>query len=293
MPVSRSPTVLRRRLAVELHRLRASAGRTAEDVGKAVGWSKAKVSRYEHADGGGVKPADVAVLLEVYDVRGRHREQLLTLAEEATGKGWWDAYSDALTAGHMEYIGLEAGATSILEWQINGVPGLLQTEQYAREVLSGYHEVATITPRVIQRRVETRLIRQQALARDEPLKLTAVLDESVLRRRRGDRALMYAQLQRLANACELPNVTIRILPLGGSHGLTLDSFAVLQYGSMPDAILPEVVSVEHLHEELYIEGDADTYQFRLAFEHLAEESLSPRESRELILAVASEVWGEA
>src|SRR5580704_4464510 len=151
MPTSGSPTVRRRRLAAELRRLRVSTEKTAEDVGKVLGWSKAKISRYELAQGG-LKPADVARLLEFYGVQGSHREQLLMLAEEATYKGWWEAYSDVLTEGHLAYIGLEAEATSIREWQINVVPGLLQTEQYAREILSGYHEVATISPKAVQRR---------------------------------------------------------------------------------------------------------------------------------------------
>src|SRR6266705_5424102 len=201
MPTSGSPTVRRRRLAAELRRLRTSTGVTAEDVGKVLGWSKAKVSRYELAQGG-LKPADVARLLDFYKLQGSHRDQLMTLAEEATDKGWWEAYSDVLTEGHQEYIGLEAGAASILQWQINVVPGLLQTEQYAREVLSGYQEVATISPRAIERRLETRLIRQQLLTRDEPLEYRVLLDESVLHRQRGDRSVMHAQLQRLADVSE-------------------------------------------------------------------------------------------
>ena len=121
MPTSGSPTVRRRRLAAELRRLRASTGKTAEDIGKVLGWSKAKISRYELAQGG-LKPDDVARLLEFYGVQGSHRDQLLALAEEATHKGWWEAYSDVLTEGHLAFIGLEAEATSILEWQINVVP---------------------------------------------------------------------------------------------------------------------------------------------------------------------------
>ena len=123
--------------------------------GRILGWSKAKISRYELAQGG-LKPADVARLLEFYGVQGGQREQLLALAEEATRRAGGRAYADVLTEGHLEYIGLEAEATSILEWQINVVPGLLQAEQYAREVLSGYQEAATISPRAIERRVETR-----------------------------------------------------------------------------------------------------------------------------------------
>jgi len=181
-----SPTVRRRRLAAELRRLRTRSGKTADEVGRALGWSKAKISRYELAQGG-VRPADVDKLLKIYEVRGSQREQLLALAEEATHKGWWEVYSDVLTKEHLEFIGLEAEATSVLQWQVNIVPGLLQTKQYAWQVFAGQREVAITPPTVIERRVETRLIRQQRLTNDEPLELMAILDESVLHRRFGDR----------------------------------------------------------------------------------------------------------
>lgn len=279
----------RRRLAAELRRLRTSTGKTAEDVGKRLGWSKAKVSRYELAQSG-LKPADVARLLDLYGVQGSHREQLLALAEEATHKGWWEAYSDVLTEGHLAFIGLEAEAVSLLEWQINVVPGLLQTEQYARQVLSAYDEVAVISPRAIQRRLETRLIRQQILTRDQPLKYVALLDESVLRRQRGDRSVMRAQLQRLADVSELRNVTIRVLPLQRNHGLAVGSFTILQFGNSDETSLHDVVSIDHLSNELYVEGDIHTHQFGLAFKHLSEGSLSPAESREMILATSEQLW---
>jgi transcriptional regulator with XRE-family HTH domain len=281
--------VQRRRLAAELRRLRTSARKTAEDVGSNLGWSKAKVSRYELAQSG-LKPADVARLLDYYGVQGSHREQLLALAEEATHKGWWEAYSDVWTEGHLAFIGLEAEAVSLLEWQINVIPGLLQTEQYAREVLSGYDEVAVISPRAITRRLETRLIRQQILTRGQPLEYEVLLDESVLRRRRGNRSVMHAQLQRLAATSELQNVTIQVLPLHGNHGLGVDSFAILQFGDSDETSLHDVVSIDHLSNELYVEGDTDTHQFRLAFKHLAEEALTPTESRDLILATSEKLW---
>ena len=292
MPTSGSPTVRRRRFAAELRRLRTSTGKTAENVGKVLGWSKAKISRYELAQGG-LKPDDVARLLEFYGVQDSHREQLLALAEEATHKGWWEAYSDVLTEGHLEYIGLEAEATSILEWQINVVPGLLQIERYAREVLTGYQEVATISPRAIERRLETRLIRQQLLTRDEPLEYVALLDESVLHRQRGDGSVMHAQLQRLVDFSEFPNVTIQILPLERNHELAVDSFSIFQFGKAHETVLHDVVGLEHLVNQLYVDGDTDTHQFRLAFDHLAEESLSPEESRERILTTSRQVWNKA
>jgi transcriptional regulator with XRE-family HTH domain len=281
--------VQRRRLSAELRRLRTGAGKTAEDVGRSLGWSKAKVSRYELAQSR-LKPTDVARLLDYYGVLGSHRERLLALAEEATHKGWWEAYSDVWTEDHLAFIGLEAEAVSLLEWQINVIPGLLQTEQYAREVLSGYDEVAVISPQAITRRLETRLIRQQILTREQPLGYVALLDESVLRRQRGNRSVMRTQLQRLAAVSELQNVTIQILPLDENHGLTVDSFSILQFGDLEETSLHDVVSIDHLSNELYVEGDTDTHQFRLAFKHLTEEALAPDESRNLILAMSEQLW---
>jgi transcriptional regulator with XRE-family HTH domain len=289
MPSSGSPPVRRLRLAAELRRLRTGMDKTAEDVAEVLRWSKAKISRYELAQGG-MKPEDVAKLLEFYGVQGSQREQLLALAEEGTHKAWWDSYDDVLTEGHREYIALEAEATSILEWQINVVPGLLQTEQYARNILSAYQEVATISPRAVERRVETRRIRQQLLTSDEPLQYVVILDESVLHRRRGDQSVMRAQLQRLADAARLPNVTIQILPLQRDHGLAVDSFSIFQFGKAHETTLHDVVSLEHVTNELHVEGDTDTHQFVLAFNHLTEESLSPQESGDLILTVSTQVW---
>jgi|SRR5579859_5683014 len=285
MPSSGSPPVRRLRLAAELRRLRNDVDKTAEDVAEVLRWSKAKISRYELAQGG-LKPEDVARLLEFYGVQGSQRDQLLALAEEGTHKGWWESYDDVLTQGHRDYIALEAEATSILEWQINVVPGLLQTEQYARNILSAYQEVATISPRAVERRVETRRIRQQLLTRDEPPEYIALLDESVLYRRRGDKSVMRTQLQRLADAAQLPNVTIQVLPLQQDHGLAVDSFSIFQFGKAHETILHDVVNVEHVSNELHVDDDTDTHQFRLAFNHLAGESLSPQDSRDLIVTVS-------
>ena len=101
---------------------------------------------------------------------------------------------------------------------------------------------------------------------------------------------MYAQLQRLAEIAELPNVRIQILPLKAIHRLAVDSFSIFQFGSAHETVLHDVVGLEHLSDELYVEGDTDTHQFRLAFEHLSEECLSRSESRDLILTTSSEVW---
>ena len=289
MSTSGSPEVSRRRLAAELRRLREESGQKAEAVGNALGWSKAKVSRYELAHGG-LKPGEVERLLDVYGVRGDRRGQLLTLAEEAEQIGWWESYSDILTEEHLAFIGLEAGAASIQQWQLNVIPGLLQTEQYAREIFSGYQEVRALPPTVIERRVQTRVIRQHLLTGDPPLVLEAIVDESVLRRQWGDRAVMYEQLQHLAVAAEQANVTLRVLPLAGPRGLAVDSFQILEFGRAHETRLPNVVSAESLSGYLYVEGETDAYEFRRAFEHLAQEALGPDESRELILQTARQLW---
>ncbi len=289
MSTSGSPAVRRRRLAAELRRLREESGQKAETVGQLLGWSKAKVSRYELARGG-LKPDDVERLLDVYGVRGDRRRQLLALAIEATQKGWWEAYSDILTEEHLAYIGLEAEATSVLQWQINVVPGLLQTERYAREIFSGYQDVRALPPTVIERRVQTRVIRQHRLTEEPPLELAAIVDESVLRRQRGEHAVMHEQLEHLVAAAELPNVTLQVLPLDGPKGLALDSFQILQFGQAHETQLHDVVSTESLRGYLYVEGETDTYEFRRAFEHLAQEALGPEESREFILRTARQLW---
>ena len=279
----------RRRVGAELRRLRERSGQTAEAVGTVVGWSKAKISRYELGQSG-LKPSDMESLLDVYGVHGKRREQLLALAEEATQEGWWEEFSDVLSEAQLAFISLEAEATSVLQWQVQVIPGLLQTEQYARDIISGYQAINRTAPAIIDRRVQTRMIRQQILIRDKPLDLAVVLDESALRRQRGDRVMMRHQLEHLAEAAGRPNVTLRILPLAGPKGLVLDSFQILKFGQAHETPLHDVVSAETLTDYLYVEGETDTYEFALAFEHLAEESLEPEESREFILRTARQLW---
>jgi transcriptional regulator with XRE-family HTH domain len=174
MPDYGSPTVRRRRLAAELRRLRDLSGKTGDQVAEELGWSPSKVSRYELARTG-LKPPDVRKLLDLYQVDAPHRDELLALATEAARKGWWEAYSDTLPEEYAALIGLEAEASSASQWMVEGVPGLLQTEEYAREVSSGYQRVAAIAPVQMERRLEARLARQQVLNRDPPFELSVVL----------------------------------------------------------------------------------------------------------------------
>lgn len=291
MTASASPTVRRRRLAAELRRLRGT--QTGAAVARALGWSPAKVSRYELAQTN-FPPDEVEKLLDFYRVAEPRRSQLLTLAAEAGQRGWWEEYSDVLAPEFMEFIGLEAEADWMGHWQVGVIPGLLQTEEYARELNIGYRGVIPTPPGVLERLVRVRMIRQELLSREPPFKLSVVMDESVLLRKIGDRGLMHAQLLRLAAAAEVPNVELRVMPLSGREtSLVADSFTILSFGPQPTDVagqLADVVSTEGVTSELYVEGESDTYLYRLVFQGLVNASLSPTDSRSLIRQTAERLW---
>ena len=289
MTSSASPTVRRRRLAAELRRLRGS--RTGTTVAKALGWSPAKVSRYEL--GQGTFPLEeIEKLLDYYGVIEPRRAQLLALAAEANERAWWYDYADALSPEYMEFIGLEAEAASALAWQVTAVPGLLQTEDYARAIHTAHQQVVRMPPGVFERRVAARMIRQQVLTtRNPPLELSTVIDEAVLQRKVGTRDVMFTQLLHLADMAQLPNIEVRILPLESDTSLKADSFVVFGFSSEEETRkLGDVVSAEGIEEHLYIEGETDTYIFRLFFHEFHAMSLSPEKSRDKIIETARRLW---
>jgi hypothetical protein len=267
--------------------------RTGGAVAKALGWSTAKISRYEL--GQSSFPLDeVEKLLDFYAVTEPRRGQLLALAVEANRRGWWEAYADVLAPEYMEFIGLEAEADTLAHWSVGVIPGLLQTEEYARKLNAGYQSVIPTPPGVLERLVRVRMMRQELLTRDPPLRLSAVIDEAVLRRKIGDASLMQAQLRHLAAAAEIPNVELRIMPLSNREtSLVADSFTILSFG--PQATdegdkLADVVSTENVTSELYVEGETGTYLYRLVFQGLLNASLSPADSQHLIGRTANELW---
>ena len=276
-----SPTVRRRRLAAELRGIRESKGKSGDAVAAALRWSPSKISRYERARTG-LRPREVARLLDYYEITGPRRALLLGLAEDAAQKGWWEEFADSLSDDYQQFIGFEHEATSMAIWHVDVVTGLLQTEAYARHIISSYSRVEPIAPGMIGRLVRVRMRRQQILNR-EGLQLSVVLDESVLTRRIGDESVMYEQLQRLAQEADRPNVTLRILPLDGQHTVSGESFVIFGFGEDSDAMLQDVVSTEQMRSGFILEGERETYLHRIAFQALAEASLGPAESRALIL----------
>ena len=286
-----SPTVRRRRLAAELRGIRESKGKSGDTVAAALKWSPSKISRYERARTG-LRPREVERLLDYYEITGPRRALLLGLAEDAAQKGWWEEYSDSLSEDYKQFIGLEHEATSMAIWHVDVVTGLLQTEEYARHIIGSYSQVEPVAPGMIGRLVRVRMRRQQVLSRDG-LQLSVVLDESVLKRRIGDDAVMYDQLQRLVKEADRQNLTLQVLPLDAQHSVFGESFVIFSFGQDADAMLQDVVSTEHLRSGFTLEGERDTYLHRIAFQMLSEASLDPAASRALILKTAESYWSGA
>ncbi|GII92296.1 helix-turn-helix domain-containing protein [Sinosporangium siamense] len=275
-----SPTVRRRRLASELRRLRERAHMTIEQVAERLGWSATKVSRIETSRVG-VALRDVGLLLDLYAVEGAKREELLDLARDAQKKGWWHAFGDIPTE-YAAYIGLEAEAASMRSFAPQVVPGLLQTEAYARAIIrSGL----VISPQgEVERRVEVRMERQRLLCQDDALRLWAILDEAAIRRDIGGGEVMRPQLEHLLQLTDHPNVTIQVLPFSaGAHPATNGAFEILEF---PEPADPDVVFVENLTGSLYIERETDIYQYAMIFDHLRARAADPDETRRLIALAA-------
>ncbi|HTP17254.1 MAG TPA: helix-turn-helix transcriptional regulator [Streptosporangiaceae bacterium] len=279
-----SPTVRRRRLALELRRLREAARLTCEEVAEHLECSASKISRVETGRVS-VSPRDVRDMLALYGVPEAQREDLVQLARDSRQKGWWHAYSDTIQPQFAVYIGLESAASEIRIYEVSLIPALLQTEDYARTVISagmvsGRHED-------ISRNVELRMARQPALTRDDPPKLWAVLDEAALRRRVGGAALMRLQLEHLLNMAALPNVAVQVIPFGGgAHPAMGRPFVVLVF---PELIDPDVVYLEDLTRAMYLEDVDEVDRYNMFFNHLRATALSFEESAALIVSVLKEM----
>jgi transcriptional regulator with XRE-family HTH domain len=289
MTVPGSPTVRRRRLAAELREIRESKGKSGDAVAAALHWSPSKISRYERAKTG-LPPSEVARLLDYYEITGPRRELLLALAQDASQKGWWEEYGDSLSSDYQQFIGLEDEASSMAIYHVDVLPGLFQTEAYARQIISTYSQIEPVTPGMIDRLVKVRMRRQHIVNRESGLDLSVVIDESVLQRRVGDERVMHEQLQRLALEADRPNVTVQVLPLDRPHPVFVESFVIFRFDPDSDAGLKDVVSIEHLLNDFSLEGEKETYLHWIAFQMLTRASLDPDRSKELILKTAESHW---
>jgi transcriptional regulator with XRE-family HTH domain len=288
MPSSRAPTVRQRRLGAALRQLRDSKCLSSEEVGEQLGWSASKISRLETARIG-ARISDIRLLLELYGVDEHQRGELLALAHDAAQRGWWVDHA-GLSAGYAEFIALEHEADSALYWSSQVVPGLFQTEDYARRVIAGASAYALHPPPVLEGRLRARLRRQRLLRPPRSLHVSVVLDESVLLRRIGDNRTMAQQLSHLVEIAKLPNVTLRVLPLDGDQYPVLGGdFILLAFSPAYDVVFPDVVHTEsvtafHSHDQSL------THEYRLAHENLAAQSHEPQDSLALISQTARDRW---
>jgi transcriptional regulator with XRE-family HTH domain len=255
-PRSAGPTVQRLVLGAHLRRLREEASITTEQAADAIRGSHSKISRMEHGRVG-FKERDIGDLLSLYGVTsGEEREALLKLAREANTPGWWQGYSDILPHWVEPYFGLEAAASFIREYELQFVPGLLQTQEYARAVI----RLGNLPSEdEVERRAKARMSRQEILHRDDPPKVWAVLDEGALRRVIGGPQVMREQLLHLIEMCDHPAVTLQILPFSaGAHRAMGGPFTILRY-TEPD--LRDVVYIEQLTSALYLDKptEVDAY----------------------------------
>jgi transcriptional regulator with XRE-family HTH domain len=271
------PTVLRMLLGSQLRRLRESAGVTPDQAGYEIRGSRSKISRLEHGRVS-FKERDVADLLTLYGVtEAAERGRMLLLAQQANNQGWWAEYDDVLPDWFETYVGLEQATSLIRSYELQFVPGLLQTEDYAHAVTVLGHRAATVGE--ISRRVSLRLRRQQLLAGPEP-RLWAVIDESALRRPLGGRVAMRAQLRHLLEVAELPQVTLQVMSFErGGHSAAGGSFVILRFAEQD---LPDIVYIEQLTGALYLDGHDEVDHYREVMNSLSVEAETPVESVRLI-----------
>jgi transcriptional regulator with XRE-family HTH domain len=278
IPAAGGPTVLRILLGAQLRRLREAKRITLEDAGKWIRASHSKISRLETGRVG-FKDRDITDLLTLYGVTDEEeRETLRSLARRANTPGWWHDYSDVLPHWFEAYVALEEVATQIRAYEVQFVPGLLQTEDYARAVTLLGHDAASA--REIERRVRLRMQRQALLDRDEPPSFWAVIDEAVLRRPTGSPATMRGQLKHLADMAHRPNVTIQVIPfLAGGHSAAGGPFSILRFAE-PD--LPDVVYLEQLTSALYLDKPDAVDSYLRVMERICMEAATPAASAEII-----------
>ena len=286
MPTTSSPTVKRRRLAAELHVCREQAGLTIDDVAQLLEWSAAKISRIENARVR-VLPRDVKHLLRIYRVKedGPDWDLLVTLAREAHQKGWWHAYGDAMPESLKTLVGLEAAATALRTYESECVPGLLQTEDYARAIVRAGLSAGADDD--IERYVAVRMARQTRLTQSPASELWAVIGEGSIRRQVGGVTVMRAQLTRLLEASYLPTVTLQVMPFGvGAHAGMAGSFLLL---SFPEPADPDVVYASYSTGTLFLEKQEEVERTALIFNHLRAAALPIGQSREMVSRAQQEL----
>jgi transcriptional regulator with XRE-family HTH domain len=282
---SAEATVLRMLLGAQLRRLREAADITADKAGYEIRSSRSKISRMETGRVG-LKVRDVEDLLTLYGVTDpRERSRVLDLARQSGTPDWWTKYGDILPAWFGTYLGLEAAADTIRSFQVQFVPGLFQTEDYARVVTRLGHKAAP--GEEIERRVALRLQRQELLGRPDPPQFWMIMDEAVVRRPYGGAEVMRAQLGHLIDMARLPHVTLQVVPFSrGGHAGASGSFSILRFAEQD---LPDIVYIEQLTSAVYLDQRPDVEHYLEVVHQLSGEALTPADTTRFIEQAAREI----
>jgi transcriptional regulator with XRE-family HTH domain len=275
------PTVLRIVLGSQLRRLREDKRISTEQAGYTIRASHSKISRMELGRVG-FKARDIADLLTLYDVTDPDRRTaMLELAEQASAPDWWHQYADVLPSWFEVYIGLEAAATLIRTYEVQFVPGLLQTEDYARAVIRLGHLEASAEE--IERRVTMRMTRRECLTGPAAPRLWAVVDEAALQRPVGGREVMRAQIAHLIETSELGNVTVQVVPFeAGGHAAAGGPFAVLRFA---EEELTDIVYLEQLTSAIYLDKPTDIERYLRTMDSLSAAAAHPDRTVDLLSAI--------
>ncbi len=277
------PTVLRILLGSQLRRLREAKGVAREEAGWAIRASGSKISRMELGRVS-FKERDVVDLLALYGVDEDESAALVALAKEANSPGWWHKYGDVLPDWFQVYVGLEEAASLIRSYEVQFVPGLLQTADYARAVIRLGQPSAA--PDEVERRVSLRTARQELLTKAGGPRLWAVMDEAALRRPIGGEEVMRAQLVRLIEATREPNITLQVVPFrSGGHAAEAGAFAIMRF---PETDLPDVVYLEQLTSALYLDKREDVERYTEVMERLSVEGESPERTVNILSGMLEE-----
>ena len=272
------PAVLRTLVGAHLRRLREERGINREDAGYSIRGSGSKISRMELGRVA-LKERDVADLLRLYGVSGEPVcDTVLELARRASASGWWRAFADYVPSWFEPYLGLEQGSSVIRSYEIQCIPGLLQTEDYARAIIRLGHRTAG--EEEVEARVRLRMRRQQIITRPGPARLWAIIDEGALRRPVGGRAAMRGQIRHLIDAVELSNVTVQVLPFSATaHAMAAGPITILRF---PEWQLPDVVYLEQLNGAIYPDRPADLEQYWDVMNRLVTEAEPPATTLEIL-----------
>ncbi|MFJ8308436.1 MULTISPECIES: helix-turn-helix domain-containing protein [unclassified Streptomyces] len=270
-----SPTARRRRLAIELKKLREESGQTCSQIGEALHWSGSKVNRLETGSGR-VQPSDVDALCRHYATSEELRELLMALAKDSKVRGWWQAHGTGVPPWFAGYVGFEQAASNLRQYQCEFVPGLMQTAEYAAEL---HRATNQMTPEDLDRAVAVRMERQALLTHDGAPDAWFIVHETVLRHVVGDSKLMHDQVERMLAIGALVNVTLQVLPFSAGTYPATGAFTILGFPERED---PDLVYRDGMTDATYLDTPHDVGQYTKAFDNLRALALSPSCSTRLM-----------